>query len=76
MFKRYKAYTIVCNGCGCELEMDNGVNIWHSEADAEDAAIDADWLVDVDNGKHYCQDCQVWDEERDEFVPKVLNNQK
>lgn len=75
MLKRFKAYVIVCNGCGCEFETESGENIWHTEEEAENYAIDDDWLVDTDGGKHYCPDCQVWDEEQDAYVPKT-NNQK
>ncbi len=79
MFKRVKAYTIVCNNCGDELETDLGENLWYTEEDAEDYAIDAGWLVDTEHGKHYCPCCQEWDEKQDAYVPRVnnqLNNRK
>ena len=59
-------YRLLCDGCGMSAQ-DGDYYAW---ADADAAlfeATESDWNVIED--KHYCPECTIWDEEKDELIP-------
>ncbi len=65
MVKEVKMYTIVCDGCGCDVNEDSGYSCWSDVEHNEEIANDSDWMKVGD--KHYCNDCFEYDD-NDELV--------
>ena len=70
MVEQVTMYRVVCDGCLCSAQ-GGDYYAWVDEEQARIEADDAGWRV-ID-GKDYCDDCWVVDEETDE--PKVETNE-
>lgn len=65
MIRKVTMYQAVCDGCGAES---NGVWLTKELAVVELTGWN-DW--EVINDKLYCPDCYEYDEEADEYKPKI-----
>ena len=54
-------FTVICDGCGKDVNKDADYSCWDDKGYAEDIAMDSDWVTD--NDKHYCTDCYYYDED-------------
>lgn len=61
MIQEVKMYTIVCDGCGCDVNEDSGYAGWNDEEYVDDIRQEAGWEK-VDD-KHYCTDCFEYDDD-------------
>lgn len=61
-------YKVICDGCGADAEDGSDYYAWADAWQAQDIATDSEWIAR--GGKHWCGNCIVYDEERDEYVPK------
>lgn len=69
MIRPVTLYEGVCDGCGKQLEYDDGaITAWGDKLDVSELMQDSDWLEI--NDKHYCPDCYEYNDELDEYVPK------
>lgn len=63
-------YTILCDRCKKDAFGEDDITAYSDRQSAlEILRFSYDWLITAD-GRHYCGDCCVWDEERDERVPR------
>lgn len=53
-------FTIICDGCGKDVNADSDISAWNDEGYLENIRNDADW-VKVDE-KHYCTNCYEYDQ--------------
>ena len=60
-------YRLTCDGEGCGREVNDEYYAWLDEDQAAEEALNSDWH-EID-GKYFCYDCVIWDEEKDELVP-------
>jgi len=62
-------YQVKCDGCG-EIPTENSeIVAWTDPEYPQQEAYDCyDYISH--KGNHYCPECTVWDEEKDERVPK------
>jgi len=67
MIKEVKMFTIVCDGCGKDVNSNTEFSCWSDEGYLEDIAYDSDWKQ-VDK-KHYCTDCYDYND-NDELIIK------
>lgn len=67
MIKELKMYTIVCDGCGEDVNADTSWSCWSDVEYNEDIRQEAGWEK-VDD-KHYCTDCFEYDD-NDELILK------
>ena len=67
MLKEVKMFTIVCDGCGEDVNADTDYSCWNDENYVEDIREEAGW--EKVDGKHYCTDCFEYDE-NDELIIK------
>lgn len=67
MLKEVKMYTIVCDGCGKDVNENTDYSCWNDEDANEEIRQEAGWEK-VDN-KHYCTDCFEYDD-NDELILK------
>lgn len=65
MIKEKTYYDIICDRCGKSLA-DESETCYLDTESAEMAAKDSEWMT-ID-GKHYCADCYVLDQNTDEYV--------
>ncbi len=68
-FREIPTWTVDCDRCGHNADTESDFVSWTDKDTAQSQTVDADWLA-TDDGKHYCDECVVWDEERDERVPR------
>lgn len=69
MIREVDMYQCVCDGCGkSHVDDFNGYVAWSDETMAAEAAYESGW-TNIE-GKDYCPDCYVYDEELDEYTPK------
>lgn len=69
MIKPVTMYSVVCDRCGKPFEADDSV-AWTDKQSARFYALESEWK-EIDN-KHYCHDCYEFDDELDEYVPKMI----
>lgn len=55
MVQEKTMYGVMCDNCKDTLETYDGIAFWHNQDDAEENAMNKDWLDS--EGKHYCPDC-------------------
>jgi hypothetical protein len=67
MLKEVKMFTIICDGCGKDVNDDTDYSAWNDESYVDDIRQEADWEK-VDD-KHYCTDCYEYDDD-DEIIIK------
>lgn len=67
MIKEVKMFTIVCDGCGKDVNENTDYSCWNDENANEDIRQEADWEK-VDD-KHYCTKCFEYDD-NDELIIK------
>lgn len=67
MLKEVKMYTIVCDGCGKDVNENTDYSCWNDENANEDIREEAGWEK-VDD-KHYCTKCFDYDD-NDELILK------
>ena len=67
MLKEVKMFTIVCDGCGEDVNDDTDYSCWNDENYVEDIRHEAGW--EKVNDKHYCNDCFKYDD-NDELIIK------
>lgn len=70
MLKEVKMFTIICDGCGKDVNDDTEFSWWSDESYLEEIADDSDWEK-IDD-KHYCTNCYKYDD-NDELI---LNSKK
>jgi hypothetical protein len=70
MVKEVIMYTIVCDGCGKDVNDDTEYSGWNDVGYLEEIRYEADWGK-VDD-EHYCTDCF----ERDDDFEIVIKNKK
>lgn len=68
MIKEVTMYTVVCDRCGKDNGEGGEFACWGDEFDARYDAESNDW--NEIEGKDYCQDCVMWNEDESELVPK------
>ena len=70
MIRKVKMYQAVYDGCGkSHINETMGYCAWADGCSAVEDAVDSGW-TEID-GKLYCPDCYEYDEETDEYKPKV-----
>jgi hypothetical protein len=67
MVKEVKMFTIVCDGCGKDVNDGSEYAGWNEENYVEEIRAEADWEK-VDD-EHYCTDCFEYDD-NDELIIK------
>ncbi len=71
MIKPVTMYSVVCDRCGKTfIDEFNGIVAWLDEGTAKEQAMESEW-IEIGN-KHYCPDCYEFDDELDEYVPKMI----
>lgn len=71
MIKPVTMYSVVCDRCGRTfIEEFNGIVAWLDEGTAKEQAMESEWAEIGD--KQYCPDCYEFDDELDEYVPKMI----
>ena len=71
MIKPVTMYSVVCDRCGkAFVDECNGIVAWLDEGTAKEQAMESEWVEIGD--KHYCPDCYEFDDELDEYVPKMI----
>lgn len=64
-----RMYRVVCDEPGCEVSAQDGNHYdyyaWVDPEQAEDDALDGDWLV-TEDGKHYCTDHRLAHDQQEE----------
>ena len=61
MIKELTMFTVICDGCGKDVNKDADYSCWDDKLYAQDIAMEADWVTVC--GKHYCTDCYYYDED-------------
>ena len=61
-------YWLECDRCGVESTDGGDYAAWADLEGAMEDALGCEWLIR--NGKHYCDDCTVWDDDLDTRVSK------
>lgn len=69
-FQEVTMYRVVCDGDGCRTSAhdDGDFYAWADKDQAMTEADSGDWLCRDDG--HWCPRCIIYDEERDEYVPR------
>jgi hypothetical protein len=67
MIKEVKMFTIICDGCGKDVNEGEEICAWNDKSYIEDVAYDSDWKT-VDD-KHYCTNCYEYDD-NDQLIIK------
>lgn len=67
MIEPVTMYSVVCDRCGKIL--DDG-SVWEDKSSAISYALNSKWAEIGD--KHYCPDCYEFDDELNEYVPKMI----
>lgn len=71
MIKPVTMYSVVCDRCGKTfIDEFNGIEAWLDEGTAKEQAMESEWAEIGD--KHYCPDCYEFNDELDEYVPKMI----
>lgn len=70
MLKEVKMFTIICDGCGKDVNSDLEFSCWNDESYLEDIRTDSDWEK-VDE-KHYCTNCYEYDENDNLIIKKKI----
>ena len=71
MIKPVTMYSVICDRCGKSfIDEFNGIGAWLDKGTAKEQAMESEWAEIGD--KHYCPDCYEFDEELDEYVPKMI----
>lgn len=71
MIRKVDMYQCVCDGCGKGyVNEDLGYCAWVDAESARVNALESDTGWQEIDGKIYCPDCVVWDEETDSYKPK------
>ena len=71
MIKPVTMYSVICDRCGKSfIDEFNGIVAWLDEGTAKEQAMESEWVEIGD--KHYCPDCYEFDDELDEYVPKMI----
>lgn len=71
MIKSVTMYSVICDRCGkAFIDEFNGIVAWLDEGTAKEQAMESEWAEIGD--KHYCPDCYEFDDELDEYVPKMI----
>ena len=73
MIKELTMFTVICDGCGTDVNEDTEYSCWNDKLYAQDIAMEADWVTD--NGKHYCPDCYYYDED-DKLIIQSIERSK
>jgi hypothetical protein len=68
MIKEVIMYTILCDGCGKDVNSGTEYSCWNDTDINEDMAADSGWMKEGD--KHYCENCFYYDDE-DNLVIKT-----
>lgn len=74
MIKEVTMYTVVCDGCGKDVNADNDISCWNDTGYLNDIAYDAGW--ERLEGKHYCPECFEYDNDDDTIILKHKGEQK
>ena len=69
MIKPVTMYTVVCDRCGKQFVADDFA-AWTDICTAREQAMESEWTEIGD--KHYCPDCYEFNDELDEYVPKMI----
>ena len=70
MIKPVTMYSVVCDRCGKTFGEDDGIIAWTDICSAREQAMESEWVEIGDN--HYCPDCYEYDDELNEYVPKMI----
>lgn len=60
-------YTIVCDRCGCDACYDTDYKAWADVEGVRECSCEGWEEID---GKDYCPDCLVWNDDETELIPK------
>jgi hypothetical protein len=63
-------WTVLCDGCQRDAFADDDCTAYRDAKFALEVLRETGWWLITGDGRHYCADCCVWDEERDERVPR------
>lgn len=75
MIRKVEMYQAVCDGCGKNhVNEALGYVAWTDEWSAINDAVEDEWQ-EID-GKLYCPDCVLYDEESDNFIVKTKGGEK
>ena len=61
MIKEVKMFTLVCDGCGKDVNENTEYSAWNDTSYLEELAYDIDWR-EMDD-KHYCNKCYEYDDD-------------
>lgn len=70
MIKPVTMYSVVCDRCGKTFGEDDAIVAWTDICTAREQAMESEWVEIGD--KHYCPKCYEYDDELDEYVPKMI----
>jgi hypothetical protein len=70
MIKEVKMFTMVCDGCGKDVNEDTEYSCWNEVSALNDLADESGWEEIQD--KHYCIYCYEYDD-NDELIIKPKN---
>lgn len=62
-------YQVKCNGCGSIATEHAEIVAWTEPDHAEYEAIESFDYIKYED-QHFCPNCTIWDEDKDERVPK------
>lgn len=61
MIKEITIYTVVCDGCGKDVNEHADYSGWDNKDFTESIAKESDWIKEDDN--HFCPDCYEYDDD-------------
>jgi hypothetical protein len=67
-FQEVTMYRVICDGCGVSAHDGGDFYAWADKSQAEIEADSSEWMSG--DGGHWCPRCIIYDEARDEYVPK------
>jgi len=75
MVKEVKMYTIVCDGCGKDVNEGSEFSCWNDKSYLQDIAMEDSWVCNGD--ENYCTGCHYYDDEDNLVIPsKIQINDK
>lgn len=71
-----KMYTLVCDGCGADVNEGTDFAAYAQEFASREIADDQGWLTTLENGRDWCPDCCEWEPDGNDRRPTALPAQR
>jgi hypothetical protein len=65
-----KMFSLVCDRCGADVNEGTDYSCWGDIGPSRDIAVDSGWLLDRKDGKDYCPECLVWNDNGSAQIPR------